>query len=31
MCFKMLLGMQESVNQDRPEKLFADVKEVEIT
>ena len=31
MCFKILLGMQESVNQDRPEKIFADVKEVDIT
>ena len=27
----MLLDMQESVNQDRPEKIFTDVSEVEIT
>jgi len=31
MCFKMDNGMQESVNEERPKKIFTDVREVDIT
>ena len=31
MGFKMDYAMQESVNEERPKKIFADVREVDIT
>jgi len=31
MGFRIYRSMQESVNQERPNKIFADVREVEIT